>query len=1259
MLKTIKKSLALLLVAVMVLGLMTVSAANESEAEPEPTPTGVPFSAFSGRVDELTGSEWTTVPHSSYSEDGLALRVTSGGGLVYAIVQGANRDTQNVFYISIDGVDGYTFMGRPNVSYVVANGWLYEVLNPMSAYRSEYALPASAVNANANPNVPGPVMTAMPEWFGADSDPDRDAARLERIGMEYHRTWTSLRFRLDQIGNPDPAAVSISWRGVGTAAGPAGQVARHLPTDTGELLAIGENTFVRYQPEGVYHPAEDFAVIFNPLRGGGANLQSSEPPIHTCADPENCPATWIHTTACRDTGDRIPFSESDRPLDGQFYGYAYVTWRSLEPEYGVFDWDMVRMYTKGDYPVVGPNMDQWQCVRGNLVSRALEEYARIGAYVQLRFVMDYPFGSPFGYWYGTNYKGGWYNNSPLGGQESHTDLAMINLRNETIADIPDWLIQRMRSEPNRPNAACDDNIPNRPDFDPGDGLFQRMRNPEDPAYRWFQRFRSTDENGNFLFHCAIPNPEGGADLRACADGCIPYRRPAGLTMNPPAAHAALGWNPHFYWGPEGIWYVSPPPEISGGVGMTPRYEHHVLIQYHERAVNALATEIAREGSVWNAVANVQLGSLGRWGEWHNWPTNTGGTFPNAELAHTFVNHYIEAFSSNENVQIGMRYPNWILSRYNFGQFNDQTGHTGNLAYVGGMTGQNLAGNDAASLANLGGWPGHGGGTGLGGNINANMGNVAGFTGLNGTQYTQAARNPTHWMHGWVGGEYGDQSSPSNWFWQYVQFDVGLMGDLHRGGMHDYGVGTGATRVHIMNTIQAFRWTHISNLAPRGPNAGRTNAATGDMQRAHKNNDAAYDNMGYRFTLEEVEVVGGSLQRGSSADVRMVVNNKGVAPFYRDWPFEVSFIDSNGNVAGRQIIEDIDIREWMPRHRPINNARPAPTTYRYTADGTRVYYRTFAELGAAGTVLIPANDGRTEVTFTVNVPSDLPNQDYTMAIAILDPILLRNNPGIQFHNLGSRDDMRLVLEPFVVEGVYHVSFRCSQGGVFPSSGLYHNWWTQVSWNGTVALPTEGMTRAGFTHVGWRTESGLTVTGEQTFAELVSNNQTVTNLTIHAAWAQDFTGTSPSQLNALLAAGDVNLRTPGSGGYGIAANNTLVIPEGRTLYVSTVLNVRRGGTLRVEGTLVVFEGGRMNNDGHPTSGGGTIEIAEDGRLINYGYVENISNSFIFNYGRITNNGTTGNFGRFEVRANTTFVGPGTVDGSRALNIHRDAIRTVPTP
>jgi len=149
------------------------------------------------------------------------------------------------------------------------------------------------------------------------------------------------------------------------------------------------------------------------------------------------------------------------------------------------------------------------------------------------------------------------------------------------------------------------------------------------------------------------------------------------------------------------------------------------------------------------------------------------------------------------------------------------------------------------------------------------------------------------------------------------------------------------------------------------------------------------------------------------------------------------------------------------------------------------------------------------------------------------------------------------------------------------------------------------------------------------------------------------TAPALLNAALAEGDVNLTTPGSGGFGISATNSITVPAGSTLYVSTILNVRRDATLIIEGTVVVLEGGRINNDGG-SAGGGTIVIAEGGSLVNYGRIESVSNSSIFNYGTITNNGgETGDPGRFEIRENTTFINNGTVDGTRPLNINRNAI------
>jgi hypothetical protein len=53
-------------------------------------------------------------------------------------------------------------------------------------------------------------------------------------------------------------------------------------------------------------------------------------------------------------------------------------------------------------------------------------------------------------------------------------------------------------------------------------------------------------------------------------------------------------------------------ETGVGSGFAPNYAHPQLILRHKEAIEALAEEIARPGSPWGAVYNMQLGSLGHW-----------------------------------------------------------------------------------------------------------------------------------------------------------------------------------------------------------------------------------------------------------------------------------------------------------------------------------------------------------------------------------------------------------------------------------------------------------------------------------------------------------------------------------------------------------------------------------------------------------------------------------------------------------------------
>ena len=983
-----KRLLALLLSVTMIVSLLPMGAAiadEQMEAIPSTngenfeqasgSTEGVPLSVFSGRR-----GEWGEVDHASVAEGGLTLRATSDGEQLFTIVEGAHRDTRNVYYISITGREGgFARLGRPNVHYLVANGWLYEA--------------TAAQESNDTP-----------EWFG------NTVTRLSRINMEYHNNWTGMRLHLSQIGNPDPTTVNISWQGFDATV--RSTTAAHLPANTATLMAVSE-TFAPLREEGVYYPTEYFGIIMNPLVGGGAS------------------ATAAHAAGV-----------------GQVLGYAYVSWRSLEPVRGELDLSQARIYVWNDYPTDGPNRDQWG-PRGALLEPLLQAYANNGRYIQLRMIMDLPTGNR-----GPNFpeEDRFPHPVNVGQLLSQADQRnFVNLMNRRIADIPTWAIQTMRHESNRPlmangePATCPHNIPFEPDrrhmvWDAtanegagayvDDGLYDRMRDPSDPDYKFFQAFRDqplytgavsapvTATVYDGYFRCAIPNPRGGADLRVCPEGCIPYRRPLGLRAYDGGVadfpevllwQQGLGWSPDQSWGPEGVWYFSR-PAISGGVGLAPRYEHHLLLDYHERLINLLAEAIATPNSPWNSVVQVQLGTLGHWGEWHNWPTQSAGTFPNAEIAYPFVRHYIDAFACNPNVHIGMRYANWIGARYGTGYFHDEAGQTSHFTQINKISQQNL------SITDHAGGPGHSEHIGailpnISENRNANMANVPAFTGIaTAAGYNNAVSDPTFWMTRWSGGEYGDTSaSVAN----PAPPRSTVTCDIPRG---DLIAGWAQPQFNsVMRAIYSYRWNHVSNLAPRGPIAGRPRPGNATDQRIHKNNDAMFDNMGYRFVVEEVSV-DGILYNGETVDVRMVVNNRGVAPFHRDWPFEVSFINEAGDVVDAVVIDDVNINEWMPRHRAFSNARPPMTSYRYVEglDGTpvRVYYRPGAEQAAQGTRLIPAFDGRNVVEFELDIPANLPEGSHTLAIAILDPILRDNNPGIRFHNVGARADWRLPLTAFV-------------------------------------------------------------------------------------------------------------------------------------------------------------------------------------------------------------------------------------------------------
>lgn len=110
---------------------------------------------------------------------------------------------------------------------------------------------------------------------------------------------------------------------------------------------------------------------------------------------------------------------------------------------------------------------------------------------------------------------------------------------------------------------------------------------------------------------------------------------------------------------DGEWYKN-----SHGKGYSPNYSNPLLIEYHEKLIDAFANRYRDDPRI----AFIQLGSIGHWGEWH---TNTNIPFPKLEITDQYVQPYLDNFPDN---MLLMRRPHPIAKKYNLGLFNDMFGN---------------------------------------------------------------------------------------------------------------------------------------------------------------------------------------------------------------------------------------------------------------------------------------------------------------------------------------------------------------------------------------------------------------------------------------------------------------------------------------------------------------------------------------------------------------------------------------------------------
>lgn len=127
-------------------------------------------------------------------------------------------------------------------------------------------------------------------------------------------------------------------------------------------------------------------------------------------------------------------------------------------------------------------------------------------------------------------------------------------------------------------------------------------------------------------------------------------------------------------------------------------------------------------------------------------------------------------------------------------------------------------------------------------------------------------------------------------------------------------------------------------------------------------DMVLKTIGYRFTVNSTSIKS-NVQQGESVQLTVNWENKGVAPFYYNWPVEISISNTAGELMFSQTISQ-DIRTWMP--------------------GTGTF------------------------NYQLSIPDRIPDGVYSINIAIIDPS--KQKPGVKW-----------ALQEMLLDGRYPIAY----------------------------------------------------------------------------------------------------------------------------------------------------------------------------------------------------------------------------------------------
>ena len=298
----------------------------------------------------------------------------------------------------------------------------------------------------------------------------------------------------------------------------------------------------------------------------------------------------------------------------------------------------------------------------------------------------------------------------------------------------------------------------------------------------------------------------------------------------------------------------------------PDYENEILIAAHEHLIKKLAAAYNNDPFV----TFIQIGSIGRWGEWNE---ATDGVYmdgvtpvyiPKTKTADRYVRPYIKYFNKKH---LSMRYPHELGKKYGVGIHDD-------------------------AIAN-----------------NYELNNFFGRAyDLNKISDEFHPARPYFWQNAFV---HGESASNPDGKWNWFSNDIPT--DSHRS---KYGL---ENIKYIDNTIKQIEKLHLSFFKFA---VTKEKTKKGKEAEVGANMKEILRILGARLWVTDLSA-SSVFEKGATKDITLTWKNSGIASFGFDWDVEVSLLDSNGEpvaVDGKYVISVTNpiISKCMPGKQSIQN-----------------------------------------------------------------------------------------------------------------------------------------------------------------------------------------------------------------------------------------------------------------------------------------------------------------------------------------------------